>query len=117
MIGRGALIFALFARVATAPSQIEKRWEFSRSLTSIVRPRDRLLPALRQAQARNVERRATGAAVNCLRSAGFDPLAALDPLSKISYQHQPWSKAIVADDLLSLRAVLEAESGKRLRFR
>ncbi len=68
------------------------------------------LPIPRSGVARESERQATRTAIGYLKSAGYDPSAQLDLLSKIAYEHQPWAKAIVAEDLLSLRVALEAES-------
>lgn len=55
------------------------------------------------------ERLATEQAIGYVKSTGYDPSALLDLFSKIAYEHPPWSKAIVAEDLLSLRVALEAE--------
>jgi predicted Zn-dependent protease len=57
---------------------------------------------------RDAEIQATNSAVDNLKLAGYDPTALLDLLSKLSYEHPAWSRAIVADDLLTLRATLEA---------
>ena len=54
------------------------------------------------------EQQATAAAVKTLETAGYDPEAVLELLSKLSYNNPAWSKAIVSDDLLDLRAPLEA---------
>ncbi|HEV2198503.1 MAG TPA: hypothetical protein VGR73_01685 [Bryobacteraceae bacterium] len=45
-----------------------------------------------------------------MKASGYDPSALLDLLSKVSYGHPPWSKAIVTEDLLNLRVALEAEA-------
>jgi predicted Zn-dependent protease len=58
---------------------------------------------------RDAEIQATNSAIGNLKLAGYDPAAVLDLLSKLSYEHPGWSKAIVADDLLTIRATLEAE--------
>jgi hypothetical protein len=50
-------------------------------------------------------------AIGYMKSSGFDPSAMLDVVSKIAYENQRWSKAIVAEDLLKLRVALEAEPG------
>ncbi len=56
------------------------------------------------------ERLATEQAIGYMKASGYDPSALLDLFSKIAYEHPPWSKAIVAEDLLSLRVALEAEA-------
>jgi predicted Zn-dependent protease len=58
---------------------------------------------------RDAEMQATTSAIDNLKRAGYDPAAVLDLLSKLSYEHPAWSKAIVADDLLTIRATIEAE--------
>ena len=58
---------------------------------------------------RDAEIGATNSAIGNLKVAGYDPSAILDLLSKLSYEHPGWSKAIVADDLLAIRATIEAE--------
>jgi predicted Zn-dependent protease len=52
---------------------------------------------------------ATQRAIGYMKASGFDLLAMLEVFSKISYENQRWSKAIVAEDLLKLRVALEAE--------
>ena len=52
---------------------------------------------------------ATQQAIDYMKASGFDPSAMLDVFSKVSYENQRWSKAIVAEDLLKLRVALEAE--------
>jgi predicted Zn-dependent protease len=59
---------------------------------------------------RDGEIRATATAVDTLQRAGYDPTAMLELLSKLSYEHPAWSKAIVADDLLSIRATVEPQA-------
>jgi predicted Zn-dependent protease len=59
---------------------------------------------------RDGEIRATATAVDTLQRAGYDPTAMLELLSKLSYEHPAWSKAIVADDLLSIRATVEPQT-------
>jgi peptidase M48-like protein len=56
------------------------------------------------------EQLATGRGLAHMKAAGYDPSTLLDLFSKIAYEHPPWSKAIVAEDLLSLRVALEAEA-------
>jgi predicted Zn-dependent protease len=65
------------------------------------------LPVRRNA--RESERLATKRGIGYMKASGYDPSALLDVFSKIAYEHPPWSKAIVAEDLLSLRVALEAE--------
>jgi predicted Zn-dependent protease len=55
------------------------------------------------------ERLATERAMGYMKSSGYDPSALLDLFSQVAYENQLWSKAIVAEDLLSVRAALEAE--------
>ena len=52
---------------------------------------------------------ATQRAIGYMKASGFDPSAMLDVFSKIAYENQRWSKAIVAEDLLKLRVALEVE--------
>jgi predicted Zn-dependent protease len=60
-------------------------------------------------QTRDEEVRATGEAVRYMKLAGYDPLSAVEILSKLAYEHPAWGKAIRAEDLLDLRATLESE--------
>ncbi len=62
-----------------------------------------------QRNPRESERLATQRALGFMKASHYDPAAMLDVFSKISYENQRWSKAIVAEDLLKLRVVLEAE--------
>ena len=62
-----------------------------------------------QRSPRESERLATQRAIGYMKASGFDPSAMLDVFSKIAYENQRWSKAIVAEDLLKLRVALEAE--------
>ncbi len=55
------------------------------------------------------ERLATEHAVGYMKASGFDPSAMLDLFSQISYEDRHWTKAIAGEDLLSMRAALEAE--------
>jgi predicted Zn-dependent protease len=55
------------------------------------------------------ESQATAAAVDNLKRAGYEPTAVLELLTKLSYEHPVWSKAIAAEDLLNLRAVIEPQ--------
>ena len=52
---------------------------------------------------------ATQRAIGYMKASGFDPSAMLDVFSKVAYENQRWSKAIVGEDLLKLRVALEAE--------
>jgi hypothetical protein len=63
-----------------------------------------------QRMPRESERLATQRAIGYMKASGYDPSALLDLFSKTSYEYRRWSKAIVAEDLLSLRVVLEAEA-------
>jgi predicted Zn-dependent protease len=65
-------------------------------------------PLVRQDR-REPEQQATATAVKTLQAAGYDPEAVLTLFSKLSYEHPAWSKAIVSDDLLDLRATVETE--------
>jgi len=58
---------------------------------------------------RESEESATAAAVSTLRNAGYEPSAVLDLFSKLAYERPAWAKAISPEDLLTLRASLEAE--------
>jgi hypothetical protein len=60
-------------------------------------------------EARQREARASEAATGYLKAAGWDPAGVLDLFSKLSYENPAWAKATVPDDLLALRARLEAE--------
>jgi predicted Zn-dependent protease len=62
-----------------------------------------------QRNPRVTEGLATQRAIGYMKASGFDPSAMLDVFSKIAYENQRWSKAIVAEDLLKLRVALEAE--------
>jgi predicted Zn-dependent protease len=62
-----------------------------------------------QSNPRASEVLATQRAIDYMKASGFDPSAMLDVFSKVSYENQRWSKAIVAEDLLKLRVALEAE--------
>jgi predicted Zn-dependent protease len=58
---------------------------------------------------RESELLATKAAIETLRSAGYEPSAVLDLLSKLAYEHPAWAKAIVPEDLLHLRSIVETD--------
>jgi peptidase M48-like protein len=60
-------------------------------------------------QMHDEELRATSDAVGYLRLADYDPLSAVEILSKLGYENPNWGKAIRSEDLLDLRATLEAE--------
>jgi predicted Zn-dependent protease len=59
---------------------------------------------------RDGENHATAAAVDVLKLAGYDPLTMLELLSKLSYEHPAWSRAIDPGDLLDLRAAIEPQA-------
>jgi predicted Zn-dependent protease len=59
---------------------------------------------------RDGESQATAAAVDTLRRAGYEPTAVLEFLTKLSYEHPFWSKAIATEDLLNLRAMIEPQA-------
>lgn len=63
-----------------------------------------------QRSLRESERVATELAIGYMKASKYDPAAMLDLLSQVSYENQKWSKAIASDDLLKLRAALEAEA-------
>ena len=58
---------------------------------------------------RESELPATKAAIETLRSVGYEPSAVLDLLSKLAYEHPAWAKAIVPEDLLNLRSIVETD--------
>jgi predicted Zn-dependent protease len=58
---------------------------------------------------REPERAATESAVRTLRLAGYEPSAVLDLFSKLAYEHPNWAKAIVPDDILDLRVIIESD--------
>lgn len=66
--------------------------------------------APQDADARETERRATATAISYLKAAGYDPAGVLDLLSKLSYEHPAWARAILTEDLLELRAGMEADA-------
>ena len=55
------------------------------------------------------ERLATERAIGYMKASGYDPSAMLDLFSQISYEDRRLTKAIVGEDLLSMRVTLEAE--------
>jgi hypothetical protein len=59
---------------------------------------------------RESERLATQRAIGYVKASHYDPSALLDLFSRVSYENHLWSKAIVAEDLLTLRVALEAEA-------
>lgn len=59
---------------------------------------------------REPESQAMVAAVGYLKAAGYDPLGALELLSKLAYDHPSWARAFAAEDLLHLRATVEADT-------
>jgi predicted Zn-dependent protease len=60
-------------------------------------------------QMRDEEVGATLDAVGYLKLADYDPMSAVEILSKLAYENPNWGKAIRSEDLLDLRATLEAE--------
>lgn len=66
-------------------------------------------PARAGESQRDLELHATESAVQTLRTAGYDPTAVLDLFSKLAYEHPEWAKAIVPEDLITLRATVEAD--------
>jgi hypothetical protein len=73
-------------------------------------PPPMLMPIAWTKERREPERQATATALKTLQSAGYDPEALLELLSKLSYEHPVWSKTIVPDDLLDLRATVENQA-------
>jgi len=67
------------------------------------------IPSTWSEHQREPERLAIQAAIQTLRAAGYDPSAVLDLHSKLAYEHPLWAKALVPEDLLSLRISLEAD--------
>jgi hypothetical protein len=61
----------------------------------------------RSDEQRTLELDATKFAVHTLETAGYDPSGVLDLLSKAAYEHPAWAKAIIPDDLMDLRAIIE----------
>jgi predicted Zn-dependent protease len=57
-----------------------------------------------------LEFQATAAAIKHLRAAGYEPSAVLDLFSKLAYEHPVWAKAILPEDLLNLRVMLETDA-------
>jgi Zn-dependent protease with chaperone function len=58
---------------------------------------------------REPEFQATESAVKTLQAAGYEPEAVIDLFSKLSYEHPMWSKAILSDDLIGIRAGLDSD--------
>ena len=58
---------------------------------------------------RDRERQATALAVSYLIHAGYDPTSLLSLLSRFSYEHPGWARAITSEDLLELRLRLESD--------
>lgn len=59
---------------------------------------------------RESEYRANAVATGYLKAAGYDPAGVLDLFSRLAYDHPMWARAIVPEDLLRLRAGIEAET-------
>jgi hypothetical protein len=70
--------------------------------------RDYLPPNLARST-REAERQATQAAASYMKASRYDPEGLLDSLSKLSYQNTLWTREIASEDILRLRAALEAE--------
>jgi len=70
----------------------------------------RIAPTIWSQDRRQSELLATQAAVNLLSGTGYEPSAVLDLLSKLAYEHPAWAEAILPDDLINLRAIVETES-------
>jgi len=66
-------------------------------------------PAQPAEELRGAEITASQAGLKTLRSAGYAPTAMLDVLSKLAYEQPAWGKAIVSEDLMRLRRVVESE--------
>lgn len=58
---------------------------------------------------RDREMQATALAVSYLKRAGYDATSLLSLLSRFSYGHPGWARAITSEDLLELRAKLESD--------
>jgi len=67
------------------------------------------VPSMWSEHQREPEQLATRAAIQTLRAAGYEPSAVLDLHSKLAYEHPLWARALVPEDLLSLRISLEAD--------
>jgi hypothetical protein len=67
------------------------------------------VPRGRAETLRQNEQRATASATSFLKVAGYDPASVMDVLSRLSYEHPDWSRAIVPDDLLVIRVAIEDE--------
>jgi len=59
---------------------------------------------------REREQRANATAIGDMKAAGYDPSGVLELFSRLAYEHPVWARAIVPDDLLRLRAGIEAET-------
>jgi hypothetical protein len=68
------------------------------------------LPIGRSDEMRERELQATVGAVKDLKVAGYEPVAILELLSKLVYEHPGWARAIPPEDLLDIRATLEADA-------
>ena len=67
-------------------------------------------PMMRADERRESEMVATQRAAEMLKASGYDPSAVLDLLSKLAYEHPVWSRAILPEDLLKLRTILESDA-------
>jgi predicted Zn-dependent protease len=70
----------------------------------------------RSTEQRGIEFEATKFAVQTLKTAGYEPSAVLDLLSKVAYEHPSWRRAISPDDLLDLRATIENDSTPQVGY-
>ena len=69
-----------------------------------------LTPMIRTSEMHDEEVLATADAVLYTKLANYDPLAALEILSKLAYENPRWGKALHSEDLLDMRATLEREA-------
>ena len=66
-------------------------------------------PGASAEEQRQREKQATTLAISYLKTAKYDPTGLLSLLNRLAYNHPAWSKAILSEDLLDLRAPLENE--------
>jgi hypothetical protein len=69
-----------------------------------------LTPLTWGARTHDEEVLATKDGVRYMALADYDPLSAVELLSRLAYENPGWSKAIRSEDLLDLRATLEVET-------
>ena len=81
--------------------------------TTVTMPRcvlaSQRIPSAWSERQREPELLATKASIQILSAAGYEPSAVLDLHSKLAYEHPLWAKALVPEDLLTLRVSLEAD--------